>query len=279
MRAMTLPRVVGLVAAAFCVGPFGVGEEAVTLLGSRAFVYEKLAARKTAVGEWRHVTDGPTATLERLESHITTLNAGLESHPQHQHAQEEFIVLKEGTLDVIINGEAQRIGPGSLFFFASNDFHSVANVGDGPATYLVFNYATAATKLAPAEPAVRSAAAGTLRSSVYDWDTLEVVATARGSRRNLFDAPTVTARNLRCHATTLRAGERAHAAHSHADEELVIVMAGLVEAEFSGETVAAGPGSVFFFASGDLHGLRNAGETEATYYVVRIVTEVSGAEG
>ncbi|EDY83739.1 Cupin domain protein [Verrucomicrobiia bacterium DG1235] len=246
----------------------------VKLLGSTVFDWEALVPVGTEVGERRDFVDSPTATLKRFECHATTLDPGLDSHPQHQHAQEEFIILKEGLLDVIINGEATRAGPGSLFFYAANDFHSVRNVGEEPATYLVFSYATKETQFAPDEPAAKSA----LASAVYDWEKLAVETTKKGARRELFDSMTVTAERLRCHVTSLHAGLVSHAAHRHPDEEIIVVKEGLLEATVEGKSETAGPGSVFFFASGELHGLRNAGETEATYYVIRIVTRDTPTE-
>src|SRR5690348_15614121 len=97
-------------------------------LGSTVFKWEDFKAKPTGNGERRDVTDRPTATFEILESHITTLLPGKMSHPPHQHAREEFIILRDGTLDVNINGAITRAGPGSLLFFASNDFHNVTNV-------------------------------------------------------------------------------------------------------------------------------------------------------
>jgi quercetin dioxygenase-like cupin family protein len=249
-----------------------------TMQGSHVYDWNSLEARATGVGERRDVVDLPTATLERFECHISTLNAGASSHPPHRHPQEEFIIIKEGTLDVFINGESRRVGPGSLFFFASNDWHNVQNVGDGPATYLVFNLATAATRTVPAEGAATTAAPGTLPSAVHDWNALEVVQTKAGERRAVFDSPTVTCANLEAHATTLNGGLAAHAPHRHPDEEIIVVMDGTVEATVSGVTTHVGPGSICFFASNDEHGLKNAGDTRATYFVVRIVTEKTPAK-
>lgn len=241
-------------------------------LGSRIFTWESLTARPTPLGARREVANQPTATLERFQSHITTLNPGKASHPPHQHSLEEMILVKEGTLDVTINGETQRAGPGSVLFYASNDFHHVTNVGDAPATYIVLNFGTAATATAPAQPAARTAPATALRSGVHEWSALPVKATKTGARRDVFNSPTVTCINLSCHATTVNAGDASHGAHRHPDEEVVIVKEGLVEVLVNGTTQRCGPGSVCFFASNDEHGMRNVGDTAATYYVIRVVS-------
>lgn len=244
-------------------------------LPSTVFDWETRVARPTEVGQWRDVTDGPTRALRRLECHITTLNPGLASHPQHQHAQEEFIILKEGELDVVINGKARRAGPGALFFYASNDFHSVVNVGDAPATYLVFNYETEKTRDAPKAPAAESAPSGSLASGVYDWESPQSERSAGRQVRRLFEAPTVTASKLRCDAVTLSADTRADEGGPAGAEALVVVMEGQIEATVGGAATEIGPGSIVFFASGEPRALRNAGAGNASYYMVRIATEAT----
>lgn len=112
---------------------------------SRAVDFEKLAAKPTKTGERRELFDGPTATLTNFEGHITTLNPGESPHAPHQHPDEELIVVKTGTIEVNINGQRSRVGPGSVLFYASNDVHGITNVGTTPATYLVFRFMTAAT--------------------------------------------------------------------------------------------------------------------------------------
>jgi quercetin dioxygenase-like cupin family protein len=81
--------------------------------------------------------------------------------------------------------------------------------------------------------------------------------------------------SLTCHATTVNAGDASHAAHRHADDEIVIVKEGTLDVMINGESQRAGAGSVLFFASNDLHGMRNAGDTRVTYYVVRMITSAT----
>lgn len=94
----------------------------------------------TDVGRRTQLTDEASRTIGNLEIHVTTLNPGNSSHAPHRHAQEEVIVLHDGTLEVYVNGETKVIGPGSVMVFLSNDWHAVNNVGNTPATYQVINF-------------------------------------------------------------------------------------------------------------------------------------------
>lgn len=111
-----------------------------------------------------------------------------------------------------------------------------------------------------------------LGSTVFDWTKLAVKATANGERREIVNRPTATFSNLESHVTTLDVGRIAHAPHKHPDEEIVIVKEGTVEVFHAGKTERAGPGSMFFYASNEVHGMKNVGDTRATYFVIRIIT-------
>jgi len=247
-------------------------------IGSTVYTWESREPKPTGVGERREVAKNPTASLKEFECHISTLNPGLASHPPHTHPQEELIILRDGTLDVQINGVHTRVGPGSLFFFASNDPHNVQNVGDKPATYFVFNFATAVTATLKNQPPL-PAAPGRMGSSVFDWAKLETKATKTGERREVCDRPTSTLANYECHITTLKAGEAPHGSHHHPDEEIVLVKEGQLDVTIKGHTQRVGPGSIVIITSGDEHGWKNTGDTAATYYVMRLKTEATPAVG
>jgi XRE family transcriptional regulator, regulator of sulfur utilization len=108
-----------------------------------------------------------------------------------------------------------------------------------------------------------------LASGVYAWESLPVEKTATGERRAVFDAATHTVDRLETHVTTVRPGTSLHAPHRHPDEELMYVREGVLEATINGVSQRAPAGSVIFFASNDLHGVRNAGDTDASYFVLR----------
>jgi len=115
----------------------------------------------------------------------------------------------------------------------------------------------------------QSPGAGTMRSMVFDWSELKAAPTATGERRAIVDAPTATLDRFTIHATTVGPHLASHDPHRHPEEELIIVKEGTIEAMQNGETTVVGPGSVIFEASNELHGLKNAGDTPATYIVVK----------
>jgi len=110
------------------------------VMQSSVFDWNSVVVKPTDVGSVRQFFRTPTATLDELECHVTTLKPGLQSHPPHKHPNEELIIVREGTVECLVNGEWKRLGPGSVIFNASNQMHALKNVGTVPATYHVINW-------------------------------------------------------------------------------------------------------------------------------------------
>jgi XRE family transcriptional regulator, regulator of sulfur utilization len=138
---------VALVAVACTAGGFAIAEELPTI-SSSVFEWNSVMAKPTEVGSVRSFFKVRTPTLEQLEVHVTNLNPGKSPHPPHRHPNEEMLIIRQGTVEALVNGEWKRVGPGSVIFFASNQLHGLRNVGSEQAVYHVINFKTAAT---PAE--------------------------------------------------------------------------------------------------------------------------------
>jgi mannose-6-phosphate isomerase-like protein (cupin superfamily) len=110
------------------------------VMGSSAFDWNSIPVKTTETGSVRGFFKAPTATLDELECHVTTLNPGAASHAAHKHVNEELIIIREGTVEALVNGELKRVGPGSVVFNASSVMHSLRNVGDVPAVYHVISW-------------------------------------------------------------------------------------------------------------------------------------------
>ncbi|MGA9670871.1 MAG: cupin domain-containing protein [Terracidiphilus sp.] len=110
------------------------------ILGPTVFNWNDMKPVKTATGEVRSLCKSPTATVDQLEMHVTTLNSGQTSHPPHRHVNEELIIIREGDCETLSNGNWVKVGPGSVVFNASNSLHGFRNIGTTPATYHVINW-------------------------------------------------------------------------------------------------------------------------------------------
>ena len=110
------------------------------LMTSSVFDWQKIEVKPSKVGSTRKFFQAPTPTLDELECHVTTLNPGQTPHEPHKHPDEELVIVKEGTVESLVNGEKRRVGPGSIIFQSSNQLHAIRNVGDTPATYHVIKW-------------------------------------------------------------------------------------------------------------------------------------------
>jgi quercetin dioxygenase-like cupin family protein len=104
---------------------------------SRVFLWGDMKVQPSNIGVVRNVFDSPTLTLDGYSCHITTLDPGKEPHPPHQHPEEELLVIKEGTLEVMQNGVTNQVSAGGMVFCASNEPHGWRNTSASPVTYYV----------------------------------------------------------------------------------------------------------------------------------------------
>jgi len=108
------------------------------LAASRVFAYDDMPV-KTAPGGAvsRRALTGTLATGEAISVHETLQPAGTAPNPAHRIQHSELILVEEGTLDYTHDGKTERANAGSIIYVALGTVHSVRNVGDGPAKYVV----------------------------------------------------------------------------------------------------------------------------------------------
>jgi mannose-6-phosphate isomerase-like protein (cupin superfamily) len=106
-------------------------------LPSTTYPFSELPVRTADGVAIRPVLKGKLATAESLEVHETTLPPGGMPHAPHHHVHSEMWLIREGTVQLTINGTSHVMEPGSVGFVHSNDEHGIKNVGTTPATYFV----------------------------------------------------------------------------------------------------------------------------------------------
>lgn len=147
---------VALIAVVATAGAFALADQK-PVMGSAVFDWNTIPVTPTSVGSTRSFFSAPTATLKNLEMHVTTLNPGQMPHQPHRHPDEELIIIQQGTVEALSNGQWKRVGPGSVIFNGSNQLHGLKNVGSEPAVYDVVKFVSSETPAAlppevPAKP-------------------------------------------------------------------------------------------------------------------------------
>ncbi len=109
-----------------------------------------------------------------------------------------------------------------------------------------------------------------LISKVYYWNKLEAKKEDTRVRRQILEGKTLALNYFEIHTSTLETGKAPHPPHVHDDfDELMIVKEGEVKITIAGTSKILGPGSIAFAIPGDEHGIENAGNTQATYFILK----------
>ena len=109
-----------------------------------------------------------------------------------------------------------------------------------------------------------------LFSNVYYWNKLETKREDTRVRRQVLEGKTFASSYFEIHASTIAPGNAPHPPHVHDDfEELIIVKEGQVKISIAGTPKNLGPGSIAFAMPGEEHGIENAGNTDATYFILK----------
>lgn len=91
-------------------------------------------------GDLRIYFEGPTDQLKSMTAGSLLLKAGMTPHPPHQHPEEEFMVITEGTGEVSMEGKITKVGPGSMMYSAAGKLHGIVNTGKTPLLFYFYKW-------------------------------------------------------------------------------------------------------------------------------------------
>ncbi|MBU1101846.1 MAG: cupin domain-containing protein [Bacteroidetes bacterium] len=107
----------------------------------------------------------------------------------------------------------------------------------------------------------------TLENCVNQFDKNNTVETKVGYQYWFVDKNFLDGRTLKM--SVVAPHEATHAPHSHAEDEFFFVLEGTAEFILNGETVKGEPYSSFYCPPQSVHGIRNIGDTELKYLVIK----------
>jgi mannose-6-phosphate isomerase-like protein (cupin superfamily) len=116
-----------------------VGVEQLPVMKTRAFIFSELPVTTNGMNRQRRMFTEKTHTGFKIESHQSDIAPGEVNHPPHKHLREEMMLIREGTMELTINGKAYKLGPGDVGVIGSNELHNAKNVGTTRAQYFIVN--------------------------------------------------------------------------------------------------------------------------------------------
>jgi mannose-6-phosphate isomerase-like protein (cupin superfamily) len=91
-------------------------------------------------GEHRIYFDGVTDQLKYMIAGSLLLTAGMTPHPPHQHPEEEFMLVTEGTGEIMVDGKTTQVVPGSMMYCAAGKYHAIVNTGTTPMLFYYYKW-------------------------------------------------------------------------------------------------------------------------------------------
>lgn len=101
---------------------------------------EKAKLTKEKFGDLRIYFDGPTEQVKSMTAGSLLLKPGMSPHPPHQHPEEEFMVITEGTGEISMDGKITKVGPGSMMYAAAQKLHGIVNTGKTPLMFYFYKW-------------------------------------------------------------------------------------------------------------------------------------------
>jgi mannose-6-phosphate isomerase-like protein (cupin superfamily) len=235
-------------------------------LRSSIYDWEKVPVKKTPSGEIKDFLKSPTRSLEMFEINAVTLFPGKEKWKSKvPDATDDLIIIKEGVAEILVNDEQKILGEGSVIVAGDDNELTIQNHKNSNLVFFIIRFK-------PFGGINKTITPLKISPQFIDWKNVEFKPSENGGRRNIMQQKTSVLKELEIHVTTLKEGLPSHAAHTHPDEEIILVRKGYVEETIKGEPFRLGPGSIIFLTNDDLHGISNSGKVECEYYAIRWLT-------
>ena len=170
-------------------------------------------------GSQHQLFDGSGKILNRQILTGLSLRGGKQLVYQESVSGDElFFIIKTGMIEVQLNNQVKQLEKGSVVFLLPGEKVSFKNVHKDDAELYVMQMHSASPNIQ------RGRDAGS--SFMMDWYDMVFKPHDKGGVRQLFDRKTVMTNRFDIHITSLNPGLSSHPAHTHLNEEIILMLDG-----------------------------------------------------
>lgn len=91
-------------------------------------------------GDLRIYFEGRTDQLRSMTAGSLLLKPGMSPHPPHEHPEEEFMVVTEGSGEINIDGKITKAAAGAMMYCAAGKSHGIVNTGKTPLLFYFYKW-------------------------------------------------------------------------------------------------------------------------------------------
>ena len=212
---------------------------------------------KSASEKSGSMISGKANALEQLNVIAHSVNAG--QSLEFNDLFERVIFIRSGTASVSMKDSTWSVGRGSVIIIMPDEPTAISNHTSSEITFHEMKYKS---KL-PVEIDRGKLAGG---SFVVDWNKTVFKPHERGGVRSFFNRPTAMSKRFEMHVTTLNGNTSSHEPHTHAAEEIILLLEGEADMLIGDKHYQAKAGDLFFVPTQLLHGIKNISPSQCSYY-------------
>lgn len=93
-----------------------------------------------AFGDLAIYCSGSTDQVGSMTAGSLRLKPGMSPHPPHQHPEEEFMVITEGSGEIVVDGKTTKVAAGSMMYCAAGKLHGIVNTGKVPLLFYFYKW-------------------------------------------------------------------------------------------------------------------------------------------
>ncbi len=83
---------------------------------------------------------GPTDQMQSMTAGSLRLKPGMSPHPPHQHPEEEFMVITEGSGEIVVDAKTTKVASGCMMYCAAGTLHGIVNTGKQPLLFYFYKW-------------------------------------------------------------------------------------------------------------------------------------------
>ena len=107
-------------------------------LKSAIYNLKDLKVEKSKDRDYIPVFEGSTSNGQHMTLHESAVGPGGVIHAMYTHPGDEMFLVREGTLEVEMEGKRSQVGPGGIAYVASNTPYAIRNTSNEWTRYFVF---------------------------------------------------------------------------------------------------------------------------------------------